>query len=530
MSVDKIVIVGGGSSGYITAAFLLKTYPDMDLTLIESPSYPIVGVGESTLADFTNFRDYFELDEKEFMKATDASYKFGIKFTDFYDTNSGSFHYPFRNPYLEGTQNGLADWLEIKAFYPETPVQDFARSYFPIVALIEQNKFCLNENGVLGNYNPYTDVTYHFDATKFGLFLRDKICLPNGLKIISSNVENADIGEKGIENLILSNGEKIQADLFIDCTGFKSLLLGKYMEEPFISYNDMLPNNRAWATQLAYKDKENELEGVTNGTAIQNGWVWNIPLWSRLGTGYVYSDKYISAEDALEEFKQYLMSDKMIIPRTRAEVDALTYKDIPMRVGRHNKTWVKNVVAIGLSAGFVEPLESNGLFSVFWYVKRLAKSLLRGSVSQYDRDVFNHSCKNLFETFAEFVAAHYTLSVRRDTPYWIDISNRVFSEKLSNYIDTDILGFTYFAGQKMGNKIYNPLDGMSYISVGMNYPFFDRVDQKLNVSGRDIKEYIDSNKTHFELKKAIWEEHIKDAPSLMQYLADNIFEEMEDVK
>lgn len=527
---DKIVIVGGGSSGYITAAFLLKTYPDMDLTLIESPTHPIVGVGESTLADFTNFRDYFELDEKEFMKATDASFKLGIKFTDFYDVDSGSFHYPFRDPYLEGTKNGLADWLEIKAFYPETPVQDFARSYFPIVSLIEQNKFCLNEDGVLGNYNPYTDVTYHFDATKFGLFLRNKICLPNGLKIISSDVENADIGEKGIENLILGNGEKIQADLFIDCTGFKSLLLGEYMQEPFISYSEMLPNNRAWATQLPYKDKENELEGVTNGTAIQNGWVWNIPLWSRLGTGYVYSDKYINKEDALEQFKQYLMSDKMTVPRTRDEVDSLNYKDIQMRVGIHEKLWVKNVVAIGLSAGFIEPLESNGLFSVLWFVKRLSKSLLRKKVSQYDRDVFNNACQNLFDTFAEFVAAHYTLSIRRDTPYWVDISNRIFSQDLHNKIDTNRKGFTYFGNQKMNRSIFDPNDGMCYVSVGMNYLFFDRVDQKLNVSGRDIKEYIDSNKTQFELKKAIWEEHIKDAPSLMKYLADNVFEENKEVK
>ncbi len=114
----------------------------------------------------------------------------------------------------------------------------------------------------------------------------------------------------------------------------------------------MLPNNKAWATRLEYKNKEKELEGFTNCTALGNGWSWNIPLWSRLGTGYVYSDKFVSPDQAKEEFKKYLMSDKMIVPRTQEEVDKLEFKDITMRVGIHQRTFVKNVVAIGLSAGF----------------------------------------------------------------------------------------------------------------------------------------------------------------------------------
>jgi flavin-dependent dehydrogenase len=522
-NINKIIIVGAGSSGYITASFLSQTFPNMDISVIESPNHPIVGVGESTLADFTNYRDYLELDEKEFMRATDASYKMGIKFTDFYDVDSGHFYYPFRLPDLNGTKNGLADWLEIKAFYPDTDIKDFARCYFPQMALMENNKFDLNQFGFFGNYNPHTDVTYHFDATKFGIYLRDKVCIPRGVKVISAYVEKIITNKDGVEKLILNTGEEVFSDLFIDCTGFKSLLLGDALKVPFISYEDMLPNNRAWATQLPYKDKENELEAVTNGTAIQNGWVWNIPLWSRLGTGYVYSDKYISKEDALEEFKQYLMSDKMVIPRTQEEIESLQYKDIPMRVGIHEKLWVKNVVAIGLSAGFIEPLESNGLFSVFWFVRRLAKSLLREKISQHDKDTFNFSCNQVFQTFAEFVALHYALSIRRDTPYWLDISERVFSDKLHNKIETTIQGFMTTANQKMFNPYMNPADGMSYVSIGMNYPFFDRVDQKMNVSGENIKPYIDGNKHHFSVLKKNWEEIADRAPSLMKYLEENIY-------
>lgn len=528
MGTNKIVIVGAGSSGFITASFLIQTFPDKEIIVIESPEHPTVGVGESTLADFTNFRDYLELDEKEFMLATDASYKLGIKFTDFYDVDSGAFYYPFRLPDLEGTKNGLADWYEIKAFYPETDVNDFARSYFPHMALIERNKFALNESGEFGAYTPHSDVAYHFDATKYGLFLRDNFCRKKGVKVISAYVENVVMNDAGIEKLILNTGEEVTADLFIDCTGFKSLLLGQNLKEPFIPYEDMLPNNRAWATQIPYHDKDNELEGVTNGTAIQNGWVWNIPLWSRLGTGYVYSDKYIQKEDALEQFKQYLMSDKMVVPRTREEVDSYSYKDIPMRVGIHERLWVKNVVAIGLSAGFIEPLESNGLFSVFWFVRRLAKSLLRNEVSQYDRDAFNYSCREVFQTFAEFVAAHYALSVRRDTQYWRDISQRTFCKKLLDYERTGSNGFEYMALNKMNNPQFRGDFGILYVSVGMHYPFFDRVDQKMNVHRADIKPYIDANKTSFEIKKMLWEEAAEKAPTLNKYLADNIFNDKVD--
>ena len=140
--------------------------------------------------------------------------------------------------------------------------------------------------------------------------------------------------------------------MYIDCTGFKSLLLDKTLKEPFESYADLLPNDSAWATKLNYKNKEKELVSYTNCTAIENGWVWNIPLWSRIGTGYVYSSKFVDDETALKQFKKHLNNE---------DIEA---HNIKMRVGIHNRLWVKNVVAIGLSAGFIEPLESNGLFTV----------------------------------------------------------------------------------------------------------------------------------------------------------------------
>jgi tryptophan halogenase len=524
MKVNNIVIVGGGSSGWITASFLIKTFPNKNIFVIESPTIPIVGVGESTLADVTNFRDYLGINEEEFMKECNASYKMSIKFTDFYEKDSGGFHYPFRSPDLSETSSGLIDWLEIKAFYPETPVTDFVESFFPHAQLFNSNKFDDNSYGQFGNWNPKTDVAYHFDAVKFGAYLRDKYAVPRGVNLITANVSEVKVEDQIVKYLTLDNGEVIKSDLFIDCTGFKGLLINESLKEPFISYDHILPNNRAWATQIPYKDKESELEPFTNCTAYNNGWIWNIPLWSRLGTGYVYSDKYISHEDALKEFKNYLKSNKIVCPRSDEEIDSLIFKDIPMRVGVHERVWVGNVVALGLSAGFIEPLESNGLFSVFWYVNYLSKCLLRDQVSQMDRDIFNFTARNVFNNLAEFVALHYALSIRRDTPYWIDISKRNFSPDLINKNISTAIGIQDFANRKMFTGILNKDQGITYISVGMNYPIFDRVDQGMSIFKKDIKPYIDNNISKFLNKKNKWKSSAFHSPTLYQYLKNKYYE------
>ena len=523
MNVDRIVIVGGGSAGWISASYLIKTFPEKDIVLIESPDIPTVGVGESTLADFTNFRDYLGINEKDFMVYTDASYKMSIKFNDFYDVDSGGFHYPFREPDLTDTNYGIRDWLDIKAFYPQTPNKDFVNCYFPQSYLFENNKFATNESGLYGTYNKTTDVAYHFNAVKFASFLKETYAMPRGVKNILAKVVQVEIDDDGIKYILLDNGDKITSDLFIDCTGFSSLLLGKSLKEPFISYSDMLPNNRSWAVQIPYKDKELELEPFTNCTAIKNGWCWNTPLFSRIGTGYVYSDKFVSPDDALDEFKQYLMSEKMVIPRTKEDLDALQFRDIQMKIGIYERTFVKNVVAIGLSAGFVEPLESNGLFSVIRFISKLSKTILRGTVSKFDIDIYNITIKGMYDTFAEFVALHYALSIRRDSEYWIAISKKTFSNKMVNMEPGYIAGFNDVHDKKMFIKEIDPIAGITYISVGMNYHFIDRIDQQENIFNNDIKPYIDGIKEKFEDKKKYWQEISEHAPTLYKYLKDNIY-------
>ena len=478
-NIKKIVVLGGGSAGWMSAAMLIKTFPNLQIHVIESPKIPTIGVGESTLGGIKHFCHYLDIDEKEFMADTDASYKLSIKFTDFYDKDSGSFHYPFGKPFTEGCDRGVRDWLWKKALEPNTPVEEYVRSYFPAAALFDTNKFTLNQNGKFDNFDPRMDAAYHFDAVKFGLWLRDKYCIPRGVVHLPATVENITTTDNGINSLILDSGESVSADLFVDCTGFRSLLLGDTLQVPFKSYSDMLPNNQAWACQVPYIDKEKEIEVFTNCTAIENGWCWNTPLWSRLGTGYVFSDKYVSSEDALVEFKNYLMSDKMVIPRTPEQVNQLTFRQVPFKVGIHEKTFVKNVVAIGLSAGFIEPLESNGLFSVHEFLFKLMKTLLRGSITQWDRDAYNTAVAGMYQNFVEFVALHYALSIRNDTPYWEENTNRVYDPGLDQLTPTMNIGFHNLVDKKMFNPIPREQDGITWVSAGMNYFILDRIHAQL---------------------------------------------------
>ena len=326
----KICIVGGGSAGWMTATTLNKLLDCEDITLIESPNAPISGVGESTLIQFFEWCQLVDINGDEILKETGGSFKHSIKFTNFLKKDSGSFHYPFGEPVFEPT---LA-WMCIEE--GEFTHNDYARHVSPLASCAEMGKVEID-----------SPISFHLDAVRFGNYLKKKHC--EEVNHISADVVDFEESDKGIESLTLSDGSTVTADLFVDCTGFSSLLLGQYLKEPFISYDHLIPNDTAWATHVPYNDKERELVAYTECTAINNGWVWNIPLWERIGTGYVFSSKHISDEDAKEEFIEHLESKGY-------DVSECQFKKIPMRIGRHKRSFVKNVVAIGLSAGFIEPL------------------------------------------------------------------------------------------------------------------------------------------------------------------------------
>jgi flavin-dependent dehydrogenase len=524
---NRIVIVGGGSAGWMTAAILVHSFPNKDITVIEDPDTPPIGVGESTYEGIKYYCEFIGVDEQSFFKETDASLKIGLTFSNFYKKSGyNPFIYSFGKPYLAGTRWGLEDWLIKKSAYPETPTEEFAESYFPQANLAKHGRFSENVDGTFGSFDPKLDTALHFDAIKFGGWLRDFYSLPKGVKLIKSKVSNVNLKHDLISSLSLENGMEITADLFIDCTGFKSMLLSQALQEPFLSYSDVLPNNSAWATRLPYKDPEKELAPVTKCTAIENGWCWDIPLWSRLGAGYVYSDKYVSKEEALEEFKQHLMSEEMIIPRSREEVDSLEYNSISMRVGIHKRTWVGNVVAIGLSAGFIEPLESNGLFTVHEFLYQLVRTLLRGDVSQWDRDVYNSATKLTYDGFAEFIRLHYALSLRDDTKYWKDNLKRSYD--FSSYALSDEYASTLYQVKTNKTKRFETpsVGGDIWIATGLNYPTLDPVSVRLGEirNKMNYKEDLSTDFFNLDQKRLTWSARALASPTLYQYLKEKYYE------
>ncbi len=301
--IKSVCIVGGGSSGWMTAATFATQFPEIKVKIIESPDFPIMGVGESTLGGIKHWTSLIGLEDKDFLTKTDGSYKLSIKFTDWSGKNTGGFHYPFGEVQRPIEQVGQNDWWFLKGNEGGLDSNSFARCHYPIASVAENNRMSDDSTGKTPGFSFVQDVAFHFDATAFGQYLKNTICLPKGVQLINASVKKVNTNDNGVESLLLDNKKKITADLYIDCTGFKSLLLEEALGVKFNSIDNLIPNNKAWATHIPYTNKHRQLEPFTNCTALNNGWAWNIPLWSRIGAGYAYSNKHISDDEALEEFK-----------------------------------------------------------------------------------------------------------------------------------------------------------------------------------------------------------------------------------
>jgi len=513
VKLNKIVIVGGGSAGWMTASTLIKAFPNKDITLIESPNVPVIGVGESTIQRIRNWTTYLGIDDKQFLKHTDGIYKLSIKFTDFYKKGT-EFHYPFGVARTDNTRAEFNDWWFKKEFYPETSNTDYADCYSPAMALVNQNKIDYEFEG----FRLDTDSAYHFDAIKFGHWLKEHYCLPRGVKHIQEDITDIQQDENGIKSL---NG-KHEADLYIDCTGFKALLLDKTLNEPFESLEDKLPNNSAWATRMPYRDKEKELKPYTNCTAIENGWVWNIPLWNRIGTGYVYSDKFVDDETALQQFKNHLGLNYHDHPNH----DDLEFRKIKMRTGIHKRLFVKNVAAVGLAGGFIEPLESNGLFSVHEFLIELVRNLRRDYITQWDKDNYTHTCKSMFYKFAEFVGMHYALSIRNDTDYWRANNQKQWEESLITSKPKMQIGYLYSAiDRNQEHRFANDGGGLHFIAAGMNWAPTDKDNLMYHnlMSEEKLKKLYQPAIAYLDVRKGRWNSKAKNSPDNIQFLKDNIY-------
>lgn len=535
-TVKKIVIVGGGSSGWMTAAGITKMCPNIELTLVESPVVPTIGVGESTIGHINQFLTMLGLKDEDWMAACNATYKTSIKFIDFRENptqDPHTFHYPFGIFDFTDKPRGLMEWFLARAEDKSIDPKNFAEFYHDAILMTDANKMTKNSDFRIRGFNFAEDTAYHMDATLFGNWLRDNICLPSGMTHIIGTVRNVTQHEDdSIASIMLEDGSALTADLFIDCSGFRSILLDQVLKVPFISFHDTLLNDRAVATVIPYIDKEKEMENYTSCTAIDSGWVWNIPLWNRIGTGYVYSSKFATEEEAEAQFRKHLKSNRMLFPDA-ARADEAELRHIKIKHGVHERAWEKNVVGIGLANGFIEPLESTGLMLTHEGIVKLCSTLVMrdGIVSNYDVDLFNYGFQEQIMGFKDFISQHYALSMRNDTPYWQEVSGNVkYSRVMANVSNLSGLSHDIQSTSDLGFRLHRTrkfdqnMGGIVYIAAGMGYnpveSNFLRYEDRRMMESPEIRRPVYENwlKHRDEVL-----EHIKTLPTHYEFLRDTLY-------
>ena len=425
MKIKSICIVGGGSSGWMMALALQNKLPDLDVTLIESPNFPTIGVGESTIPYTTEFiANVLGFEEKEWMPYCDATYKAAIRFTDFTKKKEKVYH-PFFT-FDEADINGF-NWA-IKKAITNTPIEDYFESHYIAYHMCKDNKFDrLDSKGF--------SYAHHLDAVKFAMFCKSKF---KGRHILAT-VNDVDTIDNKITRIKTDKGI-YQADFFIDCTGFNALLLGKALKEPFNSISDTLLNDTAITCRVPYENKNKELEPFTDCTALSSGWAWNTPLWSRIGTGYVFSSKFQTLLHAKKEFKMYL--EKRY---GKKRIKDCTFNQIKFKTGKYERSWVGNCLALTLASGFIEPLESTGLAIIGLQITEFIKAIedkcptCKGyEYSALGRSMCNAEIDSTFNEVHFFVLLHYVNTQRTDSPYWDYIRNEIETSKEFNQYVRDI--------------------------------------------------------------------------------------------
>lgn len=400
-SIKKIVIAGGGTAGWMAAAAFSKKFGQvLDITLVESEDIGTIGVGESTIPPLRSFHQLLGIDEQEFMSATSATFKMGVQFEGWGNVGDSyihSFGLTGQETWMAGFQNL---WLRGRELGVAT---DFGDYCFELVAA-KQNKFAIIPNGNI-------QYSYHLDATRYAQFLR-KFCEKNqGLTRVEGKIiEVAQDSDTGfIESLKLESGEVVEGDLFIDCTGFRGLLIEKTLKTGYESWGHWLSCDAAAVVQTA---STGPAIPYTRAIAHDAGWRWKIPLQKRVGNGLVYCSQNLSDDEAINRLTDAIDGDLLTDPRI-----------IKYQTGRRLKAWNKNCIALGLSGGFIEPLESTGLHLFMAGIIRLMQLFPYGGVSPAIVNEFNSQSRREVENIRDFIILHYYVISRDDSPFWRSCRN-----------------------------------------------------------------------------------------------------------
>lgn len=411
--IKNVVIVGGGTAGWLTAAILSARSKAQDaesiqVTLVESPNVPTIGVGEGTWPTMRRTLKAIGVREADFLRECQASFKQGAKFTKWVTgEEDDAYYHPLVLPHGYFDVNMARVWLN------GDRSQSFSNAVCP------QERVC--EAGLApkkitsAEYESVANYAYHLDAGRFGVFLRDHCVAKLGVRHVSADVVSVRSDEAGdIAAVVTKQAGELEGDLFVDCTGMKSLLLGQHFGVEFLSCKNTLFIDRAIAVQLPYENEDSPITPHTVSTAQASGWIWDIGLQTRRGVGHVFSSAHASETEAEDTLRAYVRGEG-------ADPDALSFRHLKIEPGHRERFWERNCVAVGLSAGFLEPLEASAILLIEISANFIADQLPPTSDAMpVVANRFNQTFRYRWDRIIDFLKLHYVLSRRTDSEFWID--------------------------------------------------------------------------------------------------------------
>ncbi|MCS0584060.1 tryptophan 7-halogenase [Massilia pinisoli] len=469
---NTIVIVGGGTAGWMTATALATALRGRyRIRLVESDEIGIVGVGEATIPMIQRFNTVAGIEEAEFLKATNGTFKLGVEFVN-WGRRGDRYMHGFGRLGQDLWMVGFEQyWHKMRALGKARDLADYSITR----AAARANKFMLPRTD-LGN-SPLAEITYayHFDAGLYARHLR-KLSESRGVERIEGKIVRATqrVHDGHVDAVVMENGDRIEGDLFIDCSGFRGLLIEQTLATGYEDWSHWLPCDRALAVPC---ESVPVLTPYTRATAHQAGWQWRIPLQNRIGNGHVYCSRYISDDEAAHVLLSNLDGKPLGDPRP-----------IRFTTGMRKKAWEKNVVAIGLSSGFLEPIESTSIHMIQDAIQRLLDYFPDQGFSQPDVDAFNRLSRFHYERTRDFIILHYYANQRDDAEFWRACAHMEIPAALREKID---LFRTHGRLRRVDSELFTEV-GWQQVLVGQNiHPqaYHPLVDVQ---SEEGIQEYMDS--------------------------------------
>ena len=491
----NFVIVGGGTAGWMTALFLKKNYPWVNITVLASAEIGILGAGEGTTPHFIQFMDSVGIAVSDIVKYAKGTLKSGIKFTDWNGDDTSYFHPFFENTNInsfeinDAMNGGGVSTIVLDAISKGNSLDDVLFSanssnknlvnFVPSLNIENKNQNPIN------HFNSLSSFGMHFDARLLAKFLK-KNAMYQGVRYVESELDQIISNEEdgAIKEITTKRGDKIPCSFVFDCSGFNRLIIGKHFNSDWKSYSDSLPMKRA--IPFIIPNESNDVPPYTESIALKYGWMWKIPVEGRFGCGYVFDSDFISDEQAMDEIRE------------RLGADIEFGKPFTYEAGRYKQTWIKNCIAIGLSAGFIEPLEATSIWTIIASLNEYISNNL-GAITKkpFYIDRFNDRVNKFHDETKDFIYLHY-LTKRNDSEFW-----KTFKDK--NKITENIYKFLVqckmtMPDSKFLRSINNAYDLSSFYSItnGLHLFNIENAAEVLGATNSDVRrEYLSSSDINF---------------------------------